>query len=142
MNESDAKRYEGIKYHLVNTGIAGVEKRSDWERHCGEKQIPCICIKPQGSTSTVHFDYIMFDDELDELFVGKPEQKLQKAVLNLFADYATRFPSKMVCINAGMITTIKSVPNDVAPSLATALYDVVASYVMNELTDNYQQYHR
>ncbi|MBQ4779080.1 hypothetical protein F9U39_16235 [Pectobacterium versatile] len=140
MNESDAKRYEGIKYHLVKVGIAGVEKRSDWERHCGEKQIPCVCIKLQGSTSTVHFDYIIFDDELDELFVGEPEQKLQRAVLNLFADYATRFPSKMVCINAGMISTIQSVPNDVAPSLATALYDVVASYVMNELTENYQQH--
>lgn len=139
MNESDAKRYEGIKYHQVKTGIAGLEKRSDWERHCRKKQIPCICIKPQGSTSEVHFDYIMFDDALDELFVGESEQELQKAVLSLFADYATRYPSKMACINAGMITTIKSVPNEAAPALAAALYDVIASYVLKELTENYRQ---
>ncbi|QKT18378.1 hypothetical protein HPG84_11665 [Salmonella enterica] len=142
MNESDAKRDEGIKYHLVKAGIAGTEKRSEWERHCEKKQIPCICIKPQGSTSTVHFDYITFDDALDELFVGEPEQALQKAVLNLFAEYASCYPSKMTCTNAGMVTTIQSVPKDVAPLLATALYDVVASYVTKELTDTYQRQHR
>ncbi|WP_370608031.1 hypothetical protein [Citrobacter meridianamericanus] len=139
MNESDAKRYEGIKYHQVKAGEAGTVRRSDWERHCEEKQIPCICIKPQGSTSTVHFDYITFDNALDELFVGEPEQALQKAVLNLFAEYASRYLSKMVCINAGMVTTIKSVPNDAAPGLAAALYDVVALFVMKELTDNYRE---
>ncbi|HIC6233839.1 TPA: hypothetical protein ACW4ED_003857 [Salmonella enterica subsp. enterica serovar Thompson] len=142
MNESDAKRDEGIKYHLVKTGMAGTEKRSEWERHCEKKQIPCICIKPQGSTSTVHFDYITFDDALDELFVGEPEQALQKAVLNLFAEYASCYPSKMTCNNAGMVTTIQSVPKDVAPLLATALYDVISSYVMTKLTEHYQRQHK
>ncbi|EDR7169847.1 hypothetical protein CTR22_004280 [Salmonella enterica subsp. houtenae] len=126
MNESDAKRDEGIKYHLVKAGIAGTEKRSEWERHCEKKQIPCICIKPLGSISTVHFDYITFDDALDELF----------------SEYASCYPSKMTCTNVGMVTTIQSVPKDVAPLLATALYDVVASYVTKELADTYQRQHR
>ncbi|KPD62010.1 hypothetical protein ADT35_21525, partial [Yersinia pestis subsp. microtus bv. Talassica] len=52
----------------------------------------------------------------------------------LSQDINPEFPSKMTCTNVGMVTTIQSVPKDVAPLLATALYDVVASYVTKELT--------
>ncbi|MEG5901183.1 hypothetical protein [Enterobacter bugandensis] len=142
MKNVDAKKYEGIKYCLTDPGRGAGSNftvRNQWEEYCSRMQIPCIVIKPQGKGMKVHFDYVTYDDALDAIFVGSAEEVLRKRILELLKVYSQCTSCVMECTALGMVTTVTGVPPELAPAMAVELYDIIALFVMKELTDSYRR---
>lgn len=116
------------KYVEIPRNDIGSEKENDWFRHCESVQIPFITVKPRSKYADVHWDYIAYSKEVDDILESLGNT-LRDDAIKLFKQYAN---AKSRYTASGHLVWFKNLEVDSARLAASDLYDLIVDSVNRE----------
>jgi hypothetical protein len=75
------------KYVEIPRNNVGSEIENDWFRHCESAQVPFITVKPRSMYADVHWDYITYSTEVDDILESLGNT-LRDDAIEIFKKYA------------------------------------------------------
>ena len=116
------------KYAELPKNDVGSEKENDWFRHCESTQVPFITVKPRSMYADVHWDYITYSKEVDDILENLGTT-LRDDAIEIFTKYAN---AKSRYTASGHLIWFKNLEIDSARLAASELYDLIAGSVSRE----------
>lgn len=113
------------KYIEIPRNELGFERENDWVRHCESAQIPFITIKLRSTYADVHWDYITYSKEVDDILESLGNT-LRDDAIEIFKKYAN---AKSRYTASRHLIWFKNLEVDSARLAASELYDVIAGAV-------------
>ncbi|EAZ5042113.1 hypothetical protein CBF08_09715 [Salmonella enterica] len=102
----------------------------EWFSICEQQQEPCIRLHWRGKRANVHWDYLSYHHELDEIFSGQKGDALRSHILDMFSRAAQELrDTKMTCMAARDTADFERLPERIAVNIAAELYDLVVRHV-------------
>lgn len=96
-------------------------KFNAWFSYCSKEQIPYITIKNRTRYSTIEWDYINLNPELDKVFVENGEEN-KKQFLEIFRKYAN---DKSKYTMSNLILFVEKIPVENSKQFAEELFDLI-----------------
>lgn len=116
------------KYVEIPRNDVGSEREDDWFRHCESAQIPFITVKPRSTYADVHWDYITYAKEVDELLESMGNT-LRDDAIEIFKKYAN---AQSRYTASGHLIWLKNLEVESARLAASELYDLIVCSVTRE----------
>ncbi|WP_421722005.1 hypothetical protein [Alloalcanivorax xenomutans] len=101
------------------------ERENAWFERCESNQIPFITVKTRTKYADVHWDYIAYSKEVDEV-LGGLGTRLRDNAIDIFKKYAnanSRYAA------SGHLVWFKNLEIESARLAASELYDLIAESV-------------
>jgi len=110
------KKFEIAKHNDIT-------KINEWFEYCKQHQIPFVTIKTYAKYSTVGWDYITFNKDIDTILVDKRDDNINKALLS-FHKYKNNKSTYQLSSYEYIFKEIYIVD---APKLAEEIFDLITS---------------
>ncbi|MCK7546318.1 hypothetical protein MLC59_19370 [Marinobacter bryozoorum] len=109
------------KYVELSDTSSDFAKENVWLEHCELKQIPFITVKTRSKYADVHWDYITYSNEVDEILesIGTTLRDSAVEIFNQYASKKSRYTA------SGHLVWFKNLEIEQAREAASDLYDLV-----------------
>lgn len=98
-------------------------KNSQWRDHCGQKDIPCVVVKSNGSTANVDWDSLTYPMGSEELF-NQNDAFLKAELRKIYDKYLTKKSTFSIsCMNV----LFTGLPIEGAKAAANDIFDLINS---------------
>jgi hypothetical protein len=109
------------KYVEIPRNEFDAKKENEWFEHCGSSQIPFITVKPRSEYADVHWDYITYSTEVDNILEGLGTT-LRDGAIGIFKKYGN---AKSRYTASGHLVWFKNIEIENARLAASELYDLI-----------------
>ncbi len=106
------------KYHSND-----MDSQNNWFQYCCDNQTPFISVMYRTKLADVHYDYISYDLDKDEL-LEPHDWEIHQNVLRIFCKHSTNKRSDVV-FSGWHVIMIKDVTIEAAEKIAAELYDLI-----------------
>ena len=104
-----------------------------WFETCRKNNIPFITLKIRTKFADVHWDYIAYSSEVDQI-LNSANGQVRDGAIAIFKKYAN---SRSEYVANDLIVSFKNLDIPKATSAAEELYDFVADYIENKGKTDY-----
>lgn len=113
------------KYVELSDASSDFAKESAWLDHCELNQVPFITVKTRNKYADVHWDYIAYSNEVDEILesLGTTLRDGAVEIFNRYAGKKSRYTA------SSHLVWFKNLEVEQAREAASELYDLVVKSI-------------
>lgn len=115
------------KFLEIPRRVKNFDSENLWFNHCQRQSIPFIIVKPATKYADVHWDYITYHPDIDDVLHAR-EKELKEKATAIFMKYANEKSEYLV--NASLIYYDR-LGVDEAKKAAAELFDLISDIVQS-----------